>query len=99
MSTLTSHRRLLPIWIGGNGNWSTATDWTPSGSPNNGANTYNVTINTGNDYVNVNVASTITSLTLGGTAGGPGSSFLNSSSGHALTITGGLIIGGSGYLY
>jgi hypothetical protein len=83
-------------WIGGNSDWNTGTNWTPTGVPKNGANTYNDTINSGGtDYVNLDIASTITSLTLGGVSG---SSTLNSTSGNALTITGAFAIGATGSL-
>jgi len=36
-------------WNGGTGNWSNATDWTPSGVPNNsGTTTYDVKIGVAN---------------------------------------------------
>ncbi len=71
------------IWNGGTGNWSLATDWTPNGAPNNGANTYNVTIGTGNDLVNLDINATINSLTLGN---GTGPSTLQNLSGHTQTL-------------
>ena len=58
-------------WNGGTGNWSTGTDWTPNGVPNNGgANTYNVTIDSGGtDTVTLDQNATINSLVLGGNTG------------------------------
>ena len=57
-------------WNGGTGNWSNATDWTPSQVPNNGGgNTYNVTIDSSDSttaYVYFDQSATINSLVLGG---------------------------------
>ncbi len=75
------------VWNGGTGNWSTAADWTPSGAPNNGTNTYNVTIATGSDLVSLNMSATINALTLGS---GSGNSTLENATGlkERLTIAG-----------
>ncbi|MGD0365397.1 MAG: hypothetical protein ABSC93_31325, partial [Bryobacteraceae bacterium] len=84
-------------WAGGGGDWGTATNWTPNGVPNNGANTYNVTINSGGqDSVYLDVSAAIASLALGGAAGGSAS--LTSSTGQTLTITGGFTINTNGEL-
>jgi hypothetical protein len=80
-------------WNGGTGTWSTGTDWTPNGVPNNsGGNTYNVIIDSGGtDTVTLDQNATINSLVLGGTKG---SSSLQNLSGTAekLNITGGLTL-------
>ncbi len=85
-------------WNGGTGNWGTGTAWTPNGVPNNGGgNTYNVTIGTGNDTVNLNLNATISSLTLGLSSG---SSQLQNLAGSAesLNDTGVLTINAGGQL-
>ena len=82
-----SNSAVNAIWNGGTGNWSLSTDWTPNGAPNNGANTYNVTIGTGTDLVNLNINATISSLILGN---GSGNSTLQNLAGskESLSITG-----------
>jgi hypothetical protein len=53
-------------WNGGTGNWSSATDWTPNGVPNNsGTATYDVSIGVANSNVTMDVLNTtIDNLTL-----------------------------------
>src|SRR5215469_883236 len=65
------HSVFNSTWNGGTGNWSTSTDWTPNTVPNNGGgNTFNVTIDSGGtDTVSLDINSTISTLTVGGTAG------------------------------
>src|SRR5580692_10804972 len=85
-------------WKGGTGNWNVSSDWSPGGVPNNGTNTYNVTIDSGGtDVVTLNQNAVINSLVLGGTAG---SSTLQDPSGtpEKLTITGATTINSTGDL-
>ena len=86
-------------WKGGTGNWSVSADWTPPGVPNNsGANTYNVTIDSGgSDLVSLDINAKIASLVLGGTSG---SSTLQNLSGKAesLEVTGATTINSTGVL-
>jgi hypothetical protein len=85
-------------WNGGIGNWSVGTNWS-AGVPNNGGgNTYNVTIDSsGADVVTLDVNSTISTLTLGGSSV---SSLLQNKSGVAetLNITGALMVNVSGVI-
>ncbi len=54
-------------WIGGSGNWSVATNWSPNGVP---TATDNVEIAaTGTYTVTLDVDTTINDLTIGGTSG------------------------------
>ena len=86
-------------WNGGTGDWSTATDWTPNGAPNNGGGTtYNVTIDSGGtDTVTLDISPTVSTLTLGGTAG---TSTLQDQPGSAetLNILGSLAVAQNGHL-
>jgi hypothetical protein len=84
-------------WNGGTGNWNTGTSWTPAGVPNNGGNTFNVTIGTGVDTVSLNLSPTITSLTLG-TSSGTSSLFNLTNTTDTLTTTGALTINFGGRL-
>jgi hypothetical protein len=79
-------------WNGGTGNWNTGSSWTPVGVPaNGGGNTFNVTIGTGVDTVNLNLSPTITSLTVGTSSGT--SNLLNLiNTTDTLTTTGALTI-------
>ncbi|HTV66313.1 MAG TPA: hypothetical protein VMD98_11950, partial [Bryocella sp.] len=52
-------------WLGGMGNWSNPADWS-AGEPGSSSDVF---INTGNDYVTLDVNASINSLTLGGTTG------------------------------
>jgi hypothetical protein len=67
LGMLTSHAQTSVSWNGGNGNWSTATDWSGGVVPNNGgSNTYNVSISNGSaETVTLDVGVTISDLTLG----------------------------------
>src|SRR4029077_17848358 len=73
-------------WKGGTGNWNVASDWSPTGVPNNGGgNTFNVTIDSGGtDAVTLNQNATISTLVLGGTVG---SSTLQDTTGTPETLT------------
>src|SRR5579862_6272684 len=92
---LSSHPSFAPTtpdnWLGGMGNWSNPADWS-AGEPGSGSD---VTINTGNDHVNLDVSATINSLTLGGSTG---TSQLTGSSGNNLTIAGALTVNSTGTL-
>jgi hypothetical protein len=77
-------------WLGGSGSWSNGANWS-AGEP---GGTSDVTINTGNDNVALDVNAGINSLTLGGTTGG---SMLASNS-PSLTIADALTINHSGTL-
>ncbi len=58
------------VWTGGAGNglWNSGMNWSPSGAPNNGTNTYNVTINSNGlpTGVTITTAITVSSLSLSG---------------------------------
>ncbi len=89
----------IPVnWTGSAGDsaWTTANNWNPTGAPNNGANTYGVTVN-GAGTVNLVGAFSIDSLAMT-------SSVLNMSTGGsnslalgvaASTLTGAMIVGGT----
>src|SRR5271157_5689392 len=78
-------------WGGGTGSWSTGS-WS-SGLPGAGSD---VTINTGSDYVTLDVNASINSLVLGGV----GSSVLTDAGvAQTLTIANDLTVGASGQLY
>src|SRR5579864_4872107 len=81
-------------WNGGNGNWSTAGDWSGGVVPNNGGGkTYNVTISNGTtETVTLNLGVTISDLTLGTSA------TLQSSGSNSLTIASGGTFNNSGTL-
>ena len=54
-------------WIGRDfGFWNVSTNWSPTGVPNNGANTYNVIIVPRNPVtVNMDISAGVSSLTIG----------------------------------
>ncbi len=39
--------QITSLWTGGTGDWTNPAQWAPAGVPNNGANTYLVTVNSG----------------------------------------------------
>jgi fibronectin-binding autotransporter adhesin len=54
-------------WNGGSGSWGNSAEWTPAGVPNNGANTYDVTINgTVFEEIRLGLSPTIENLNLNG---------------------------------
>jgi hypothetical protein len=94
LAVLISHAQTAVSWNGGNGNWSTATDWSGGVVPNNGGgNTYNVTIRNGSaETVTLDLGVTISDLTLGTNA------ILQSSGNNSLTIAGGGTFSNNGTL-
>ena len=80
-------------WRGGTGNWSNPGLWT-AGLPGSSSD---VSINTGNDYVTLDVSSSINSLTLGGSSGS--STLIDTSNGgYGINIAGALTVNQSGTL-
>ncbi len=78
---------ITSTWNGGDGSWSTASQWTPGVSPNNGGgNTYEVTIgSTGRFGLMLDTSATVNSLTLGNAR-------LYSYTGQSLTVNGPALI-------
>ena len=89
-------------WNGGVGTWSNQTNWNPGQVPNNnGANTYNVTIDSGgHDLVTLDQNATIDSLTLGNNSSNSISSTLMDPVGEAetLLVLGTITVNSSGLL-
>ncbi len=84
--TVASAAAVNATWNGGNGIWNVAGNWSPSGAPSNGANTYSVFIDNGkgdNATVTLNNFPTISNLTV------DSGNTLNLSDGITLTIAGG----------
>ena len=78
-------------WVGGNGNWNLATNWSPNGVP---TSSDNVLITTGGTYtVTLDVDATIADITVGGATGGFQAFLMN---GRALTVNGTATISDSG---
>ncbi len=94
IAALPLHAQTSVNWNGGNGNWTTASDWSGGVVPNNGGGkTYNVTISNGTaETVTLDLGVTISDLTLGTSA------ILQSSGNNSLTIAGGGTFTNSGTL-
>ncbi|CAN5546320.1 hypothetical protein BH11PLA2_BH11PLA2_25410 [soil metagenome] len=106
ITTAKVHPQVATSWNGGNGNWSTASQWSPATfAPinGNGGNTYNVNIGSGT--VTLDVPVTIQALTLSGQIAGSQSLTINGlftwTDGGSLngpgtvTANGGVVVNGS----
>jgi fibronectin-binding autotransporter adhesin len=101
LGMLISQAQTAVNWNGGNGNWSTATDWSGGVVPNNGGGkTYNVTIpsipkNT-SETLTLDLGVTVNDLTLMGSISDVTAPVLQSSGNNSLTIAAGGTLTNSG---
>ncbi len=95
MPNLANAALLNAVWNGGTGNWNDASNWSTANFPNNGVDTYNVFIDSGNAAASVatlNTTVTINDLTI------DSPDQLDINAGQTLTLTSGSTLSNDGTL-